>query len=334
MWYSVAFGKPPGQPCTSPGPCKYALSRVHDWFPEEVRLPVVNCSETSRAADAEPRLSPFEPRARALIASIYADLAAHANFDGVLFHDDGRLSELEDASPAAMRAYREAFGETFAFEALRSDAALARRWATLRTDALLDLSTEITAAVREYRPTAKTVRNLFAPVVLDASLAQEHFAQDYAAFLRRYDYVAVMAMPYLEQARDPRRFYERLAVAALRVPLGGLIDRPVIHVPREARILAPGLREKVAHCASAHPAWCASPHAFRARIGTNDLAGRADGPPDIDRPAGGILLHAQLPGRWITLQPPREVCQRGARGPAVLRLLRKVEWRFLHSHPS
>ena len=84
-----------------------------------------------------------------------------------LFHDDGRLSELEDASPAAMRAYREAFGETFAFEALRSDAALARRWATLRTDALLDLSTEITAAVREYRPTAKTVRNLFAPVVLD-----------------------------------------------------------------------------------------------------------------------------------------------------------------------
>jgi biofilm PGA synthesis lipoprotein PgaB len=176
--------------------------------------------ETSRAADAEPRLSPFEPRARALIASIYADLAAHANFDGVLFHDDGRLSELEDASPAAMRAYREAFGETFAFEALRSDAALARRWATLRTDALLDLSTEITAAVREYRPTAKTVRNLFAPVVLDASLAQEHFAQDYAAFLRRYDYVAVMAMPYLEQARDPRRFYERLAVAALRVDPG------------------------------------------------------------------------------------------------------------------
>ena len=86
--------------------------------------------------------------------------------------------------------------------------------------ALLDLSTEITAAVREYRPTAKTVRNLFAPVVLDASLAQEHFAQDYAAFLRRYDYVAVMAMPYLEQARDPRRFYERLAVAALRVDPG------------------------------------------------------------------------------------------------------------------
>jgi len=35
---------------TSPGPCKYALSRVHDWFPEDVRLPVVESSEASRAA--------------------------------------------------------------------------------------------------------------------------------------------------------------------------------------------------------------------------------------------------------------------------------------------
>lgn len=35
---------------TSPGPCKYALSRVHDWFPGDVRLPVVESSEASRAA--------------------------------------------------------------------------------------------------------------------------------------------------------------------------------------------------------------------------------------------------------------------------------------------
>ncbi len=35
---------------TSPGPVKYALSRVHNWFDPEVRLPVVPCSEASRAA--------------------------------------------------------------------------------------------------------------------------------------------------------------------------------------------------------------------------------------------------------------------------------------------
>ena len=164
--------------------------------------------ETSHAAGAEPRLSPFEPQARALIAGIYADLAAHANVDGVLFHDDGRLSELEDASPAAMRAYAAAFGPEFAFEKLRADAGLKQRWAQLRTRALLDLSAELAAVVREYRPTAKTVRNLFAPAALDAARGNEQFAQDYAAFLTHYDYVALM---------DPRRFYEHLAAAALRL---------------------------------------------------------------------------------------------------------------------
>ena len=34
---------------TSPGPAKYALSRVHDWISAEVRLPVVGPSEKARA---------------------------------------------------------------------------------------------------------------------------------------------------------------------------------------------------------------------------------------------------------------------------------------------
>ena len=37
----------------SPGPIKYALSRVHDWLSEDVRLPLVACSaEARRAVDA------------------------------------------------------------------------------------------------------------------------------------------------------------------------------------------------------------------------------------------------------------------------------------------
>jgi len=35
---------------TSPGPAKYALARVHNWFPADVRLPVVDPNEASRAA--------------------------------------------------------------------------------------------------------------------------------------------------------------------------------------------------------------------------------------------------------------------------------------------
>jgi 4-hydroxy-tetrahydrodipicolinate synthase len=34
----------------SPGPCKYALSKVHDWIGEELRLPMVPCNDTARGA--------------------------------------------------------------------------------------------------------------------------------------------------------------------------------------------------------------------------------------------------------------------------------------------
>jgi 4-hydroxy-tetrahydrodipicolinate synthase len=34
----------------SPGPCKYALSRVADWFTEELRLPLIKCNDAARAA--------------------------------------------------------------------------------------------------------------------------------------------------------------------------------------------------------------------------------------------------------------------------------------------
>jgi 4-hydroxy-tetrahydrodipicolinate synthase len=35
---------------SSPGPCKYALARVHDWIANELRLPLVPCSDKARAA--------------------------------------------------------------------------------------------------------------------------------------------------------------------------------------------------------------------------------------------------------------------------------------------
>ena len=35
---------------SSPGPAKYALSRIHDWFSPEVRLPIIPASDASRAA--------------------------------------------------------------------------------------------------------------------------------------------------------------------------------------------------------------------------------------------------------------------------------------------
>ena len=35
---------------SSPAPVKYALSRVHDWMNDSVRLPLTACSEAARKA--------------------------------------------------------------------------------------------------------------------------------------------------------------------------------------------------------------------------------------------------------------------------------------------
>jgi biofilm PGA synthesis lipoprotein PgaB len=174
---------------------------------------------TAPDLDAEPRLSPFEPRARAVIRDIYVDLATHANFDGLLFHDDGRLSDLEDANPAALAAGREAFGADFSIERARNDAELGARWAALKSAALIDLSNELTAAVREHRPEIRTVRNLYASAILDAD-SELWLAQRLDDYLATYDYVALMAMPYLENAPDARAFYRALAHAVVATPLG------------------------------------------------------------------------------------------------------------------
>jgi len=34
----------------SPGPCKYAMTQLHDWFPGELRLPLVPCNDAARAS--------------------------------------------------------------------------------------------------------------------------------------------------------------------------------------------------------------------------------------------------------------------------------------------
>jgi len=159
---------------------------------------------------SEPRLSPFSSEAREIINGIYADLARHADFDGLLFHDDGRFNEFEDASPAALEAYRERFGTEFDFGWLASDPDLSAEWARFRSQALIDLSQELAATVRRYRPDIETARNLFATALLEPA-PELRLGQSYEAFLDAYDYVAIMAMPHFEGYENTQRFYESLA---------------------------------------------------------------------------------------------------------------------------
>lgn len=172
------------------------------------------------------RLSPFSPWAGRVVEEIYADLAAHAAFAGLLFHDDALLGDFEDASPAARAAYRAA-GLPDDLQQLRSDPALQERWTRLKSRTLLEFTDRLTAVARQYRRPLKTARNLYARPVLQPA-SETWYAQSLPDFLAHYDQVAVMAMPYMEKAADPELWLQQLVRQAERVP--GALEKMVFEL--------------------------------------------------------------------------------------------------------
>jgi biofilm PGA synthesis lipoprotein PgaB len=59
------------------------------------------------------------------------------------------------------------------------------------------------------RPDIHTARNLYASVVLDP-VSEQWFAQNPQAFAQGYDHVALMAMPYMEKAANPKGWLQAL----------------------------------------------------------------------------------------------------------------------------
>lgn len=183
--------------------------------------------EVSVDTESEPRLSVFHPQARRLIAEIYEDLAVHAPLDGILFHDDGRLNEFEDANPVALEAYRQAFGRDFSVDAAHADPELLRAWSEYKTRRIIEFTNELTAVVKQYRPEIRTARNLFSASLLDLR-GETYLAQNFASFLEAYDYVALMAMPYFENATSPHRYFEELTRSVGRYEHG--FDRTIFEL--------------------------------------------------------------------------------------------------------
>ncbi|HYN27136.1 MAG TPA: poly-beta-1,6-N-acetyl-D-glucosamine N-deacetylase PgaB, partial [Burkholderiales bacterium] len=168
-------------------------------------------SADADAASAHPRyrrLSPFSADAQRVIGEIYEDLARHATFDGLLFHDDAVLDDFEDASPPALQTYQE-WGLPASVEAIRSDPQLLQRWTELKTRALIEFTGELAERVRDYRGAIKTARNLYARPVLEPA-SEASFAQSLPDFLAAYDYTAVMAMPLMEGAAKPDAWLDAL----------------------------------------------------------------------------------------------------------------------------
>ncbi len=166
-----------------------------------------------------PRLSPFSEQAVSTIREIYEDLSQRATFDGLLFHDDVTLTDYEDASPAALRTYR-SWGLPGSLASIRASDDLLGRWTILKINALDNLAQEMAAVVAHNQPGLRTARNLYAQVALNPR-SEVWYSQSLDNSIRSYDFTAIMAMPYMEQARNPRQFLADL-VAEVKQKPGGL----------------------------------------------------------------------------------------------------------------
>jgi len=195
------------------------ITRIYAWIPMLAwelpkNHPVANERVVTLQVDPThlnmgyPRLSPFSPKARKVIQEIYEDLAKSAYFDGILFHDDVTLSDYEDDSKAAHQQYKKWELPTTVAK-IRANQEQFDRWTQLKTTYLDDFALQLAQSMRDEQPGLKTARNLYAQVALTKN-AQEWYAQSLPDSINKYDYTAIMAMPYMEKADDANAFYAKI----------------------------------------------------------------------------------------------------------------------------
>lgn len=213
-----------------------ASVRVYAWMPilaYKADVPVKWYVKEWR--DGEPqmsrhvytRLSPFNPEARQYISEIYEDLAKNCDFNGILFHDDGILSDYEDVSPLAMDMTHKVWGLPAEFDKIHASSDLRLRWAKHKTEFLGQFTDSLIDTVRFYRPYIKTARNFYALPLL-SPYSEEWYAQSFPAFYKHYDYVAIEAMPFMEEAQNPKQWLTDLVKKTAEYPNG--LDKMVFEL--------------------------------------------------------------------------------------------------------
>jgi poly-beta-1,6-N-acetyl-D-glucosamine N-deacetylase len=199
-----------------------ARVKVYAWMPvmafelndkqKQQTLQVVS-TQPQTDKNAYKRLSPFSPEARQIIKEIYSDLGAYAKFSGVLFHDDAVFSEFEDDSAYARSVYQNDFKLASSVTEINSNPTQAARLMTLKSQYLTDFTNELASVLKRYQPDLKTARNLYAPAILNTE-SERWLSQNYQNFLANYDYTAVMAMPYMENASNSNVWLKSLVDTA------------------------------------------------------------------------------------------------------------------------
>ncbi|UAN40230.1 MULTISPECIES: poly-beta-1,6-N-acetyl-D-glucosamine N-deacetylase PgaB [unclassified Enterobacter] len=149
------------------------------------------------------RLSPWDPQVRRQVTDIYEDLARYASFNGILFHDDAVLTDVDDADRNTTRQ---------------------------KSQTLIGFTHALTLAVKHIRgPQIKTARNMFALPILQPE-SEAWFAQNLDDFLAEYDWTVPMAMPLMESvpADESNAWLTRLVKAVATRP--GALDKTIFEL--------------------------------------------------------------------------------------------------------
>ena len=202
--------------------------KVYAWMPllafnpgpEKLRnLDVVQPSDGSKGIGYL-RLSPFSERSRQFIKGIYTDLGRYANFEGILIHDDATLSDKEDASAPALQYYAKNWGLPPNIAEITKNPELNEKWYKAKTELLTQFSLEMRDAAQQYRKPISIARNYYAEVALNPQ-SEEWFAQSIPNGLQNYNWVALMAMPYMEKAKNPSQWLNNLVDVTQKHPQAG-----------------------------------------------------------------------------------------------------------------
>jgi len=161
------------------------------------------------------RLSPFLPETTEVIGQIFADFGKNnPGVFGVFFHDDAYLAEDEDASVLQPEARWPGTNHTLSGGLLSP---------AQKTQALIDFGDILLKRTKFYCNNSKpflSARNLYPRVVLDPA-AEAKFAQALAPFIKNYDRVVLMAMPYLDGTSEtPEDWLNKLLTKVAEHPNG------------------------------------------------------------------------------------------------------------------
>ncbi|MGE8561503.1 MAG: poly-beta-1,6-N-acetyl-D-glucosamine N-deacetylase PgaB [Acinetobacter sp.] len=182
----------------------YAWLPLMAWeFPKSYRIPYVSHSEGGKQGYI--RVSPFDQQNLKYVSEIYLDFIKSNSVDGVLYHDDITLSDYEDSSNPAKSMYK-SWGFNSEQLLKQTQHSKLSQFAQFKTAYLDQFAEGISKILKQQQPNILTARNMYAPVVLNP-VSENWFSQSMPSTYQYYDYNAIMAMPYMEEADDHQQFY-------------------------------------------------------------------------------------------------------------------------------